>query len=52
MKDADKIQELENRIADLEKQVEGAKIILISIAPLLGFMGKVAILGGNIDNGS
>lgn len=52
MKDADKIQDFENRIAELEKQVEGAKIILMSIAPFLGVIGKVAILSGKIDNGS
>lgn len=52
MKDADKIKELENRIAELENEVEGSAIFVSFMAPLLGMLGRAIIKDGNIDNGS
>lgn len=52
MKDAEKVGELEKRIQELEKQVEGASIFLSGIAPLLELMGIGAIQSGKLTEGS
>lgn len=52
MKDADKIHELENRIAELEKQQEGAVVVISTFAPLLGLFGRAIIENGNVEDGA
>lgn len=52
MGNEDKISKLEERIQELEKQVEGATIFLSNIAPLLNVYGRGMVECGQIDDGA